>query len=444
MPVVVLGISHRTAPMGLLGAVLRPGSDLERALARTREDPAFAGVERVLLGTCNRLEAYLALPDPVRAPDLFVRLLKGMDVDLRHEALAPHLYHREGEEAVRHLFRVACGLDSLVLGDQEVGTQVVRAWETAHRLGVAGPRLAHLFQIARRVGKRARATTAIAWGPSSVAGVAVRLARARLGDLAPRRCLVAGTGVVGRAVLHHLQAQGAQHLAVVSRDPSRARTVAEPLGARWAGLDALPDLLAWADLAFLALAVPAPLLGPADLAPALARRNGHPLLLLDLGLPPNADPAVGALPGLLRLGLEDLTRRVREGQEVRERAVPAVSAQVERAVEGWRAWERERAVAPLLDALHRWGESVRREAVAHALRRHPGLSPEAVSALESATWHLVRRLLQPPARTLTERARRGEAGDLPRALADLFALPSPQPEDADEPPSSRSPLPRPL
>lgn len=444
MRVVVVGLSHRTAPVGLLGRALRPGPALERALAGSRGDPAFVGVERVLLGTCNRLEGYLALPDPGRAQALFFRLLAGMGVSLGAEALAPHLYRYEGEEAVRHLFRVACGLDSLVLGDQEVGTQVVRAWEVAHRLGVAGPYLAHLFQRAAHLGKRARASTPIARGPSSVAGVAVRRASSLEPRLPACRCLVVGAGVVGRSLVRHLRALGVERLAVASRTPSRARAVAEPLGASWADLGALPDLLAWADLAFLALAVPSPLLGPADLEPVLARREGRPLLLLDLGLPPNADPAVASLPGVRRLGLEDLSPALEEGRARREEAVPAVSALVEAAVEGWRAWERARRVAPALDALHRWGEAVRRDAVARALRRHPDLPPEAVEALESATRHLVRRLLQPPARVLGDRARRGEEGPLLGALLDLFPLSDSQPEEAHEPVPSRTPFPRPL
>jgi glutamyl-tRNA reductase len=333
---VAVGLSHRTASLALRERAAL-GEAASRALLGDLRSSAAVSAAAVL-STCNRTEVYAIAAGP-GAVEALRGALAGRG-RLAPGAVAAAGYTHAGEQAAAHLFRVAAGLDSMVVGEPEIQHQVRRAAALAAEEGALGPELGAVFRHALAAGRRARRETGIGRGAVSTASVCVALAERALGDLRGRRILVVGAGAMAESAARALMRHGAGGLVVANRTPGAARRLAEDLGGRGVGLAGLAEHVASADLVVACTGASAPLLALADVARAVRMRRSRPLVCIDLAVPHDIDPAAARLDGVVLLDLDDLrlvaeANRADRALEAR-RAEAIVAAEVARFVAGGR------------------------------------------------------------------------------------------------------------
>jgi glutamyl-tRNA reductase len=430
--VILVGLNHQTAPVALREQLSLSGCALDlvltdlNAIMSGSEHPAgrapFRGIhESVILSTCNRLEVYAVTGDVAAGYAAIQRFLVGLQ-SLPFEELLPYLYFREGEEAVEHLMRVAAGLDSLILGEPQILGQVAQALTQAQAGGTAGPVLSQLFAHAVHTGKRARCETEISRHTTSVSHAAARLARDAFGDLCEGRVLIVGAGETAELVAGAMVAEGARRITCINRSYERAERLAQQFGGRAAHWGHLADALAESDVIITATGAPHTVIHRDDVAQALPRRHGKPLVIVDVAVPRDVEPEVGELPGVLRFDIDDLQDTVDANRAQREAVVPQVEAIVQQEVEGFFSWMHGRQVVPVLIELRRKAQSVASAEVEHALRRleHPDPRTEQLMAL--LAHRIVGKLLHEPTVRLKNEAANGNGIVYADALRELFAL----------------------
>jgi glutamyl-tRNA reductase len=389
MEIVVHGISHRTAPLEVRERVAFLPEELADALAALADGDAVSEV--ALLSTCNRTEFYAVTDRPDAAIDGQLRLVaERKGVDLGRDDLAYVRRHREG---IEHLFRVAAGIDSSVLGENAILGQVKTAYDAAHREGRVGPVLGRLFPAAIHTGKRCRTETAIGAGAASLERSAVQLAQRVFGDLSQRAAVVVGSGDSGRRVAELLDEAGIASLTFASRTEANARALADELGGKAVPFDAVPKAFRRTDILVSAVSAAEPWLAHNDLERALGSRRRGSLLVLDLGVPRNVDARSGSLQGVFLYSVEDLQELVELNVGRRRREIPAVEGIVREEADRFHEWLQSLAAAPVLVAIREEAERVRRESLERFGR---GLEPEERELLERFSTGLVNKLLHPP------------------------------------------------
>jgi glutamyl-tRNA reductase len=430
MPLICIGINHRTAPVALRER-LAFANDEHGEVLRSRSLWAVAdGVglrEFALLSTCNRTELYGAAADVTR----HFGAVPGGIVEALAEArrlpvaeIAPHLYHHTSEDAVRHLCRVAAGLDSLVLGESEVLGQVATALDLARQVGTSGRVLGAAFHTAIRAGRRARTETGICRCPMSVSSEAVRVLRDTGWDPVRSRVLIVGTGKMSRLAGEVLRANGATDLRVIGRTAAHAEFLGRLLGARPLAWHALTAALREVDVVFCSTSAPHHVVTRERVVAALA---GAPadrrLLLVDIAVPRDVEPTARAVPGVTVFDLDDLQRRLGSNLVERQREIPAVEAIIEDEVRQFADWRHGDELRPVLAAMHQQGEEIRQREVARALRHLKDCPAEVRSQLEAFSRSLVNKLLHEPTRRLREETDPTRSDAYVRLLSDLFGLP---------------------
>ena len=415
MAVIVVGLNHRTAPLDLLERMTVPAETLPKALHDlvSRENVT----EAVVLSTCNRTEVYLAAEKYHGA----LQDVRNSLSELTHiapEDFADDLYAFHDAAAVAHLFAVASGLDSAVLGESEILGQVRQAWETATAEGAAGPGLHMLFRHALEVGKRARTETGIGRSTTSVSSAAVALAAERLGSLAGRRVLVLGAGEMGEGMAVALAAAGSEVL-VANRTPERAEALATRVGGRSIGLFELPDALVEVDLLLTSTGAQSVMVDHAELEPVVVRRAGRPLLIVDVAVPRDVDPTASDLSGVTLLDMDDLRAFADVGLAERKREAARARDLIDEEVSRYREASTARQVAPVITSLRERIEALR---VAEVARLGRKLSPAEQADLDALSRSLVGKLLHEPTVRLKDAAGTVRGERLADALRDLFDL----------------------
>jgi glutamyl-tRNA reductase len=416
----VLGINHQTAPVALREKVAFANDALAPALASLRALPEVH--EAVLLSTCNRTELYAHADGDERALAgwLAAHPQAGGELDA-------YLYRHRDADAVRHLFRVASGLDSLVLGEPQILGQVKQAWAASRQAGALGGQLDRLFQQAFATAKRTRTDTRIGANPVSVASTAVRLAQDSFARLSESTVLLIGAGETIELAARHLVEAKAQRLLVANRTLAHAQELASRHGGIALPLDELDKHLAEADIVISATASRTPVLHRAQVEHALRARKHRPMLLLDLAVPRDIDHDVSGLRDVFLYTVDDLERAIednrRSRREAAEQAEAIIELQTARFVEQWQASGRQQ---PLLQ-LRAHGEAARAEALSKARAQlAAGMPPE--QALDLLAHTLTNRLLHAPTVALREAARSGDA-ELARAAERMFpAAPADDPD----------------
>lgn len=335
----VVGLSYRTAPLALRESFAVAPRELQSVVRRLAE---ALSAETVVLSTCNRLEVYYASPRPLlTASAVFAGLLPGTRTARYVSPENPEhlLYQHDGSEAVRHLFRVAAGLDSMILGESEIAAQIKQAYSTASEAGTAGRVLNRLFQKALHSVKIVRSNTRIAQGSASIGSVVARLAAQTFGEALPAcRALLWGAGKAAEATTRHLMAAGISKLWIVNRTPAKAQELATSCDASWLAWEQAIRQLEHVDIAIVCTQAPHYLIEPADLEPVLPRRGGRPLCLIDLAVPRNIDPAVGGLPSVRLSNIDDLQAIARAGLAARQQELAACDALIERQAQHFMRW----------------------------------------------------------------------------------------------------------
>lgn len=414
-----LGISHRTAPIALRERLaLTEG----RATGLLSDLVAAAQIsEAAALSTCNRTELYIVASDPVAAETAALGALSGQS-GIRPTDLAESLYSRRGIEAARHLYRVASGLDSMILGEAEIQGQVKRAYELALVEGATGPILNHLFRGALSAGKRVRAETRIGAGATSVPAAAVELATRTVGDLGGHRVLLIGAGATAELTARALAAHGADAIFVANRRYGRARALAERFGGSAARIDELPGQLEAADIVVSATNSPPHVIEREELELIAAARAGRPLLLIDLAVPRDIDPACREVPGVRVHDVDDvqaLADRNASGRRTEARAAERIAAAE---LDRLQAWLDSLEVLPTVAALRGRADQVVRRVLAENGGRLASMSEADRTAAEAMARAVAGRLLHEPTLRLKRAAGDEDAYRRAAALRELFGL----------------------
>jgi len=421
---VVVGLNHRNAPVELLERMAVPARALPKALHSLTAREHLAEV--VLVSTCNRTEVYARTTlfhpgiDDVRH---FLADTAGLDPD----ALADLLYTFHDDAAVAHLFAVAAGLDSMIIGEHEILGQVREAWRIAEHEGTTGPLLSRTFRQAIEVGKRARTETEIGRHAVSVSSAAVTLAAERLGSLEGRRVLVLGAGEMGESMAIALAGAGVGEIVVANRTPSRGRALAERVGGHAVGLDDVPDVLVTTDVLLSSTGADQILIERADMELVMQRRDGRALLVVDVAVPRDVDPGVAQVFGVTLLDIDALRALGEQSLQQRRAEIGRVREILTSELERYRIERSAREVVPLVTALRERVEEVRQTELDRVAPRLD--DPDARAALDAATRALVNKLLHEPTVRLKESAGTARGELYADALAELFALELP---DADE------------
>jgi glutamyl-tRNA reductase len=417
--VVVIGLNHRTTPLDLLERMAIGDGQLGKALhdLTTREHIS----EALVLSTCNRTEVY-AVAERFHGAYSDIRGFLADFSFLPPEDFSDHLYVHYDSAAAAHLMSVTAGLDSAVLGESEVQGQVKLAWERSRDEGTAGAALNLLLRHALEAGKRARTETGIGRHIASVSQAAVAMAAERLGGVAGRTVLVMGAGEMGEGMAVALAGAGVGQVLVANRTPARAGELAARVAGRPVPLVEVPGHLADVDVLLTSTGAQAPLLEPADIAPVMAGRPDRPLLVVDIAVPRDVDPAVAEIDGVTLLDMDDVRGFAAAGIAERRREVAAVEEILNDELERYLGATSARAVAPTIVALRERAESVRAAELDRLRTRYDDLDPRQLDMVDAVTRSMVAKLLHQPTVVLKDAAGSPRGDRLVAALRDLFEI----------------------
>ena len=417
--ILILGASHKTAPLELREKLALPAGRASRALAELTEQDAVH--EAVALFTCNRTELYLVTADPVEAETVALGILS-RQAGLRPTELLGAVYSLRAGQAVEHLFSVTGGLDSMIVGEDEIQGQVKRAYELALVEGVTGPVSNRLFRDALAAGKRVRTETAIARSSVSVSSLAVQQAADFLGDLEGRRVLVVGAGENAEVTARTLHDRGVDTLFVANRRYDRALGLAQRFGGRAVAFDDLPAELEQADIVVSSTGAPHQIIGLEELQHLAGSRLGRPLVLIDLAVPRDIDPRVRDCPGIALYDMDDLQRAVSQNMNVRKAEAEEARVIVGEETARFGDWLDSLDVVPTISALRRRGDDIVDQVLRENQARWESLSEADRERVALVARAVVSRMLHEP--TLRLKASAGEQGSYRyvHALRDLFGL----------------------
>ncbi len=418
MSIVAIGLNYRSAPLDLLERMNLPADRVPKALGELTGGEFVS--EAVLLATCNRTEVYVhaeQFHDAYREVRNAFSIITGVDPD----DFSDHLYVHYHDDAVRHLFEVAAGLDSAVLGEHEILGQIRTAWETAKAEGVVGRALDSLFSSAIGAGRRVRTDTAIGRRTASISQAAVSLVAESGGDLDGKRVLLVGAGEVGAGVATALSRSVDVNLVVTNRTASKASAIAQTLGGETTPFRDLPLALAEADVVISATGAPGIVISTADIEGARTSSR-EPMLILDLAVPHDVDPEVTQLDWVSLLTLRDLQEFANRGLQERHKQAAEARLVVVDEVIRYRSARSATEVAPLLGQLHRKAEAIRRGEVEHYQKRLKNLSEAEFEAVEALTHAVVAKMLHDPSIQLRDAAGSRRGDRLAEALRELFDI----------------------
>jgi glutamyl-tRNA reductase len=418
--VVVVGLNHRTVPLDVLERMTVDDARLPKALYDLRTRPNLS--EAVVLSTCNRTEIYAVAEryhgaiDDVRS---FLTDLSGLNI----EDFSDHVYAYHDDFAVSHLFKVASGLDSAVLGESEILGQVRSAVERSEEEGAAGSELRRLFASALGVGRRVRVDTGIARGTTSVSQAAVAMAVDRLGSLDGRRILVLGAGEIGAGMAVALAGTaGVADVLVANRTRARAVALAARTGGRVVDFGELAEVLTTVDVVLTSTGASYAVIERDDVEAVMSHRDGRPLLIVDVAVPRDVDPGAGELEGVTLLDMDDLRSFAELGIAERRREIAVVQRIVDDEVSRFFEDLAAREVVPLVTALRDRAEDIRAAELERYTARLADLSPKERAAVEGLTRGILNKLLHEPTVRLKDAAGTAKADRLTDALRTLFDL----------------------
>ncbi|HEV7584811.1 MAG TPA: glutamyl-tRNA reductase [Solirubrobacteraceae bacterium] len=413
-----LGISHKTAPVALrerLAFSEGEASEFERQATATAEVR-----EAVVISTCNRTEIYLVVGDAVRAESDVLGLLAGR-ASIRPTELAEAIYSPRNCDAARQLYRVTAGLESMIVGEAEIQGQVRRAHEAAMRAGCAGPLTNRLFAAALTTGKRVRSETSIGSSRVSIPSVAVDLALSVLDGLEGRHVVILGAGETSELMARALADQGADTIFVANRHADRALSLAQRFGGSVVGLDKLPDQLRHADIMLSSTSSPHPIVGPEELELVMQGRRGRPLLLIDIAVPRDVDPACGELEDVTLYDIDDLQAVVARNLNTRAEELPRALEIVEEEIHRFARWLGQSEALPTVAALHEHGNALVEQVLSENSGRWESASPRDLARVEAIARAVMSRLLHEP--TIRLRSMSADRGHASLELVrELFGL----------------------
>ena len=393
MNLLLLGVSHHTAPVELREKLDFASGDVGAAAQELATRAAVP--ECVVLSTCNRSEIYVSATDAERTRDDVIAFLSDFH-QLPREIFLPHLFVRHGRDAVAHLFRVAAGLESAVVGEPQILGQVKDAFQAASGRRCVGPLLERVFTSSFGVGKRVRTETAIGEGAVSVSFEAVAIARKIFDRLDGRRVLVVGAGEISQLTAQHLRSNGVGEIVITSRTAAHADDLANAVGGRSVPWGDITQALASADIVITATGAPRPIVNRAHVEAAIGRHRADPLYIIDIAVPRDVEPSVGDIEQVFLYNIDDLQKFVQKNVSGRGTEVGHAERIVSEEVVRFLAWQRSRGAVPTIVALRRRFYGIRESELQRLEGKLAGLSPEAREAFEDVTRLIIEKLLLEP------------------------------------------------
>lgn len=419
----VVGLNHRTASLAVREKLASSGDLLRQTLEAFRQ--RYPDAEGVLLSTCNRVELYIARPlrsEPsVETAVHFLADLHGVNP----ADLLPHLYHFEDRLMVEHLYAVASSLDSLVIGETQILSQVKQAYQAAvelHTAGKPGGAFHTLFQRALAAAKEVHDSTSLSSGRVSVASVAVDLARGVFDSFSDKTVLCIGAGKMATLMLRHLQELAPKKLIVTNRSLDKAAVLASEFGGQSAPLDRLDDLLIGADIVLTSTGAEHALITSERFRPLLKPRRYRPIVMVDIAVPRDIEPAVGKLSNVYLYNVDDLQQVVTETHGRRDTAVEQSQQLLRRHVDEFVQWFGARDVGPIVKALYEHSHDIARRELDELIARSPELTEDQKKELERTMHRVIGKILHSPVTQLTQQAEASARPMLAAAIMKLFEL----------------------
>lgn len=415
-----VGLNHTTAPIALREKLDFSEEAIQAALARLG---CGGGLQHVtgmaILSTCNRVEVY-AVSSQVAFDDLegFLSEARGIS----REELRPMLYRHLDGQAVQHLMTVACGLDSLVIGEPQILGQVTRALALARAQGAAGPLLNRLFQAAIHAGKRARTETDISRNPASVSSLAARMCEQSHPDLKSAQVVVLGAGEMAELAVEALRKRGAQKILVINRTLERARGLSQRWRAEAATFESMQEALERADILIASTGAPHTLIHPDMVLAAMQKRPQRSLVLIDIAVPRDIDPEVTQVPRVRLVDIDSLNEKLEVSLAERSADIPHVEEIIREEQAEFMEFLSSLNMLPLIATLHQQAETIRQRELEKTLRRMPGLSESERAHIEAMTEAMVTKILESPTRRLRAEATSANAIEYAALARRLFGL----------------------
>ena len=401
MPILMIGLNHKVAPVDVRERLAFGPERISLVLNQIISDETSGIKEAVLLSTCNRTEVYICTCDSSDG-EIRLRDFLANHANLPPEQLQRMSYVLRGEAAAEHLMQVAAGLDSLVLGENEILGQVRSAAEMAHAARATGPILSALFRYAIQAGKRARSETEIGRGDISVASVVVEMAEQALGPLNERTALLIGAGKISAITARALVRAGLRCVLIANRTFEKAQKLAKNLNGTAVHFDVLGDVLTQADIVICSTGAPHIVLSANVVAKAQKMRFGRPLLIADLAVPRDADPQIADIPGVQLANIDDLDVIVKTSHPLTASIYQEVEAIVRAELDGFSQWCNARRCVPVIRALHNKAEAICQTEVEQTLRRLGPLTPQQARMVEAMGKAIANKLLHEPTIHLRE------------------------------------------
>lgn len=417
MQIVLVGVDHGSAPIVVRERLVYSPQQIPQVLNKLRS----VAQECVLVSTCNRTEAYAVFSEIEEGHKYLLRILSDIS-GISLSELEFHGYHLFDEQAVLHLYGVACGIFSLVLGESQIQGQVVEALEIAQSSGFAGPITSGLFRGAIGAGKRARSETGISRNAASVSFVAVQLAKKLIPTLDNTSILLVGSGKMSELTAHHLCENGANQLIIINRTPLHAYDLAKRFGVKYRSFKELTLSLVEADVVISSTTAPVALITHQMMQEVMALRAERPLLLIDLSLPRDVDPEVADMPNVHLYNLDDLKVGVNEGIQLRNQEVEQVQEIIEQEAEVFKRWLSSLSVADTISELRQYADLIRTQELTRTLHRLPNLTQSETAIIQDMTTRIVNKLLHIPMLRLKEAAVEGQEHMYSEAIRYLFDL----------------------
>jgi len=410
----ILGLNHNTAPVEVREQVVFAGDEVGRALVRLKD---IEGIEEaILLSTCNRTEFYVITSDTGReALQSWLHSERALD-----GAFSDSLFSLDADDAIRHIFRVACGLDSMVLGEPQILGQLKDAYRDAQQAGTTGKQLGRLFQHTFSVAKKVRTDTEIGANPVSVASAAVSLAQQFFSSFSKHTALLVGAGVTVELLAKHLSSKEIGRLFVANRDVEKARNLAGQFGGYALPLSELEGTLPEADILITSTASPDPIITSEQITAAMALRKRKPIFAVDIAVPRDISPDVAELDDVYLYTIDDLHQVIQQGQTNREAAAIDANRILDDEIRRYLSIERAKQVSPVITALREHGQTIRDGVLLEAQRRlNKGVDSREV--IEFATASLLKKLLHNPSVRLRKAGEDREA-EIIEATRSLFGI----------------------
>lgn len=420
MHIISIGLNHTSAPIQLRERLGFSEDQVRASLSRLacgREESQLS--ELVIISTCNRIELYAVSNQPAFA-ELETFLSETRDVSV--DELRPHLYHFKDMDAVRHLFEVAAGLDSLVIGEPQILGQVTRSLELARGQNKAGPILNRLFQAAIHAGKRTRTETAISRNPASVSSLAASLAERVVHKISEAQIVILGAGEMAELAVEALRKRGAQKILVVNRTLQRAQTLADRWNAQVGTFESLHSALASADILVASTGAPHTLISYEMVNETMQCRMDRPLVLIDIAVPRDVDPDVADIPHVKLYDMDTLNAQIEHSLAERMAEVPQVKNILNEELDLFGDYLKSLDMLPLIANMRQSAEAIRQTELEKTLRRLPDLTEAERAHIEAMTQALVKKILHAPTNRLRAEAASPRASEYATIARTLFNL----------------------